>query len=87
MITYSVPEKFDKARRDDGASFNCPNGHSLSYSKSNLDIANEKITKLETDLKHAKANANYWQNEDHRSERRIIALKGHLTRLRNQLNK
>ena len=36
-ITFAVPDTWDKARRNDGKGFYCPNGHSLFYGKTTLE--------------------------------------------------
>lgn len=85
-IAFSVPKAFDDARLEDGVAFNCPNGHSLVYKKSKLDYANEKIEKLEKDLTHARGNRDMWKSWYESSNRTVIALKGHITRLKNKLS-
>jgi len=86
-IQFSVTKAFDKKRREDGAGFNCPNGHVLEYKKTDLDYANDKIAKLQKDFKYSKGNRDMWKGWYEMEKRTTTALKGHLTRLRNKLNR
>lgn len=85
-IAFSVPKAFDDARKEDGVAFNCPNGHSLVYKKSKLDIANEEIEKIGKSLAVIRENRDMWKGWYEMERRSVTALKGHLTRLKNRLN-
>jgi len=42
-IAFAVPEYFDRKRREDGATFYCPNGHAQCYSET-------RVAQLEREL-------------------------------------
>lgn len=74
-VLFAVPEKLLDARRFDGKSFHCPNGHSLVFK----DSDREKITRERDRLRDqtARLTANLDQTEASRR-----AYKGQATRLK-----
>ena len=92
-IAFSVPKAFDDARQNDGIAFNCPNGHSIAYQKSKIDICNEAIEELEKENLDLKRSREGWMNtvdileKSNKSFRnQLVAYRGHITRLRNKLS-
>lgn len=49
-VEFCVPRDFDKKRRQDGKTFHCPNGHSLSYRETELDRVRAQVRRLERRL-------------------------------------
>lgn len=42
-IPFAVPQEFDGARRRDGKDFSCPNGHLMSYIRTELDRLRDQL--------------------------------------------
>ena len=42
-ITFALENEYDDRRRADGTSFYCPNGHQMSYGKSEADKLREQL--------------------------------------------
>lgn len=86
-IAHSIPiELYNKARQD-GKSWNCPNGHSLVFSEYEADKLRRQVARLEKYFKQEKSSKDWWMNEDKKNANKIRALRGHNTRLRNKLKK
>ena len=86
-IAHSIPiELYNKASRD-GASWTCPNGHNLVFTEYEADKLRRKVEQLEKQLQHTRDSKSWWMKEDVKNARRIRALRGHNTRLRNKLKK
>lgn len=77
-LVFAVPNEWNRQRRQDKATFYCPNGHGQRYSKSDADDLREQ---LETE----RASAEFWRKRNSESERRIAAQKGQATKLRKRL--
>ena len=82
-VRFGITKQLHDQRRKDGDAFYCPNGHSLTYGKSEAD-------KLRRQLQQKQAQsdryAGYWESEKQESSRiarTAIALRGHITRLKN----
>lgn len=68
-ITYALPQRVVEDRRETGRSWYCPNGHTLSFTKSESDRLREESQRLQRKLDDEKANAAWWRNRAD-SERR-----------------
>lgn len=84
-VTYAAPERLFQNRKDQGGSWYCPNGHSLSFTKTTVTELNEKLA-------NEKHNTEWWRqratNADQRAdtaERSRSALKGQLTKERRRV--
>lgn len=83
-IEFGMPAQYNSARREDGKSFYCPNGHSLSYGNGE----NEKLRRERDRLKQQQAR---WDDERRELQGRIeaegrrrAAARGQVTRLKNR---
>lgn len=69
---FALTNRMEKNRRADGASFYCPNGHSMSFSGENEAVRRERdrlkqeVARLEQEVESAKASAQ-------RAHRRVAA--------------
>lgn len=70
-IIFALPMNYYNARTKDGKSFHCPNGHSLTFGKSQLDDAKTSLRNSETRLDEA--------------ERLISNQKGQITKLKKKV--
>ena len=86
-IRFGVPESYLARRRDDGDSFYCPNGHSLSYHETNLDRERKKRERAERLIESERSNARFWKERARSEERSKTAIKGHLTRRKKELRR
>ena len=87
-VVFAIPNWFDDAKRENGESLYCPNGHSMSYNSERQK--REKALKRENERLQAQV-----ENRDARLTRVIAdrdhldrsarALRGHLTRIKNRI--
>lgn len=77
-LVFSVPSVWDQGRRENGAGFFCPNGHSLSYRESEAD-------KLRKRLAEAERKALWERERAATAERKLVAAKGETTKLRKRI--
>jgi predicted RNA-binding Zn-ribbon protein involved in translation (DUF1610 family) len=78
-IGFAIPDNLFRARRDDGASFYCPNGHFIGWKAANEQARLERALKSERDrvaTERARADG---------AEASLRTTKGHVTRLRKQV--
>lgn len=81
-VVFAIPDRMTKERREDGQTFYCPNGHSLSYHESDT-------TKLRRQLADAKRDVDWFRDAEQRereqrqiAERSLTATKGVVTKMR-----
>lgn len=72
---FGLTQAFIKKRGEDGATFYCPNGDKIRY-------GTPEVTRLRSQLDQAQADARWQRGARERTERSLIATKGHLTRAR-----
>lgn len=80
-IFFAVTEEFEKRRTNDGKSFYCPHGHSMSYgdtTRDKLKREQEKTARLVSQLDQKRAALEY-------TERRRRAVKGQLTKVKKRV--
>lgn len=87
-ITFAITATVERKLRNTGKSFNCPNGHSLSY---NDDKEIDQLKKLrESDLRQIQSlneRVESYMRENKHLSARINSLLGVITRLRKRLGK
>lgn len=84
-VIYGIGGEYEERRRDDGKSWQCPNGHSQMFTKSAATKEKERADKAEQRLRWAEAREAAQRRERESAERSAAAYKGHLTRLRNRV--
>ena len=77
-ITYGFPESYEKKRRVDHKTWTCPNGHTLSF------CGESEQERLSRELKVSERLRESCRKSRESAERSNSALRGHLTRKRNQ---
>jgi hypothetical protein len=93
-MVFMVPKGFTRERMRDTRTFWCPNGHQMSYAKSEADRLKDKLLAQEqatataqkaADLEHRRRR----EAEDslQHTERRLAAQKSVTTRLKNRVSK
>ena len=78
---FAITEEYVARRRDDGKTFYCPSGHSMSYTDTTqrqLQRERDRSARLAAQLDQARA-------ERDATERRRRATKGQLTRVKNRV--
>jgi hypothetical protein len=72
---YAVTSNFQSTRKEDKATFYCPNGHPQSYTKSTAQTLQEKVTNLETIKNRVMLERDEAVARAHRAEKKLEALK------------
>lgn len=62
-ITYAGPKRFFENRQEKGGNWHCPNGHSLSFTKTEAQELREKLAA-------EKRNTEWWRERDRASRKR-----------------
>lgn len=73
-IEFGLPDNYIERRRKDGRSFYCPNGHLLSWSKTEADRLRDELAKEKHRAEQAQANAQFWQGQSTRANEREAAV-------------
>jgi hypothetical protein len=81
-VTFGLPERMLKARRDDGAIFYCPSGHQNVFRKTLADRLRADLATTQARLTAAHRRADGEAERRKAAERSTSALKGQMTRLR-----
>jgi hypothetical protein len=77
-IEWAIPSNFLRVKKQEKTSIFCPNGHSMSYTTTEID-------RLKTELAAAEANAKLERERRERAERETSAARGLATKARNEL--
>lgn len=81
-IAFAYPEDFRAARKDDGRTIYCPNGHNLSYHETNAD----KLKKQLATERRWYADQLEAATADAKHQKRIAAAaKGRITKMKNRI--
>lgn len=80
-VIYALPESYAKNRRQDGASWQCPNGHGVSY-HGDYDKLKEQLRQAEADTKWYKDAERRAADARDAAQNSLKTTKGHVTRLR-----
>lgn len=81
-ILFGIPEDYETKRREDHASFYCPNGHSLSFARG--ETKEQMRKRLEREAANARQDAEWYRERLGETERSRNALRGVVTRQRNR---
>lgn len=79
-IHFGVTQEWNRRLLDQGGPFWCPKGHRQVYCES-------LVQKLEKRLKRAEDNRVFWKDQAKAGERSKIALRGVVTKKKNQLKR
>ena len=85
-IVYGVPEYFANALREVGGGYYCPNGHRLRWSETDADKERKRAERAERELRFSQDALTREQDRAERERRTAVALRGHLTRMRNRIS-
>lgn len=74
-VRFGVPFGFTQYRRDDKRAFYCPNGHSMSYRESDLDVMRRERDRLKQENARLAQEANENAEAARRAEAEAVRLK------------
>jgi hypothetical protein len=84
-IQFAVPESWDRNRRRAGDGFFCPNGHSLTYGKSEADKLKQQLKTRDAQLSSVRDQCQAAQADAMTQRRRASAARGQVTRIKNRI--
>jgi hypothetical protein len=84
-VVFAITIEYEDRRRDDGRSFQCPNGHGNAWSESEADRQRRRAEIAERNLRYAHSARDAARDQAAAAERSAAAYRGHLTRLRNKV--
>ena len=70
-VTYGIPARLTESHKENGSKWYCPNGHSISFTRSAADEARAEAAKLRKKLEDEKANAAWWRDRSAASDKRV----------------
>lgn len=82
---FGCEEDLIEARRKDGRTFYCPNGHRLSYKDSEVERLRKETQRLARRAENLEAQRDQLTTSVEHERRRVATYKGHLTRTRNRI--
>lgn len=87
-VSFAVEDGFDDRRRNDHATFYCPNGHTLSYSgKTEAEKERARADRLQKQVEQREADIRFEQRRLDNERRAHAATKGKLTKTKNRVAK
>jgi len=84
FVIYAVPEALLQRKNSEGGSWYCPNGHNLSYKKSQLAELEEKLKKEKETSEFWRKRNNNLENKNLELQQQISAKKGVITKMKNR---
>lgn len=84
-IPYGLPEGFCEERQEDGRSWRCPNGDSLSYHETDAMRLSRQLEAAKRREEYAKIRANGEEARRRQAERRAAAARGQVTRIKRRV--
>ena len=82
---FAMEDSIYAARREDGETFTCPNGHEQYFSESENKKLRDEIKRLELRVERYQNDSRYWRSRYHRVSRSLSATKGVVTKLKMKL--
>jgi hypothetical protein len=84
-LQFAVPESWDRNRRRTGDGFFCPNGHPLTYGKSEADKLKQQLKAKDAQLSSARDQYQAAMNDAMVQRRRASAARGQVTKIKNRV--
>lgn len=82
---YAVGANFIQERRRTGITFYCPEGHTASFRETETDRLRKQLAQTTSSLDQVKASRDYERGRRERTERRLSAAKGQVTKIKNRV--
>ena len=86
-IVFGIPKAMERRRRKDGETFYCPNGHPMSWNKTEADREREKREQAERRLAQERARRDQAEAEAAHEKRRRAAAQGQVTKMKKRTGK
>jgi septal ring factor EnvC (AmiA/AmiB activator) len=84
-VHFGMTKHLEQQRRKDGGSFFCPNGHSLSYGKSEAAKLREELARTQGQLTHARDQRDAAEAHRRTVEKQLGASRGQVTKLQKRV--
>lgn len=84
-ITFGMPDHYMKKRREDGATFYCPNGHALHYKATKVDELKKQLEQANRTAEQYRNWCKAEQNDHQHTRNRLSATKGVLTKTKKRV--
>jgi len=84
-VIFAITAEYESRRRQDGRSFRCPNDHSMSYGKSEVEKERDRAATLERRLKFAEGREVHLKDQLQATEYQRRAAKGQLTKAKKRI--
>lgn len=85
-IDFGIGDDFMRRRREDHATFYCPNGHSNVYREDNeAQTLRKQLARANERARVASESERFFREKAAHERRSAAATRGHLTRLRNRI--
>jgi pantothenate kinase type III len=85
-VVFAVDRTLEAMWRRDRTQFFCPNGHGQSYTKSEADRLREQLETAKRETEQQRAEAERQRQFRVEAERRVIAQRGVVTKLKKRVN-
>jgi len=79
-ITFAVPIRWIKERRDHSGEFYCPNGHVRVFRESEVD-------RLRREVRQANESRDWYKRQVEARDKQLAASRGQMTKLRNRIQR
>ena len=86
-IQFAAPNVFLEKRREDGKTLYCPNGHSLSWGKTDIDRLREQLEREKARLESARKALTVEVQEHQQTKHALRGQKAANTRIKNRIAK
>lgn len=84
-VVFAMPKSLEQRRRADGASFYCPNGHSMLFRETEVTKLEKRLAAQREHSEWLAAERQRAKDEAARARRQASAARGQLTKLRNRV--
>lgn len=84
-VIYALSAHMRNEREENGGSWHCPNGHKLSYTKSQVQREREKREATERLLRQTESRAERLSDQVGLERKRTASYKGQVTRIKNRV--
>jgi len=82
---FAMPRRLYNARRQDGRTFYCPNGHPMVFSQSEVDRLKGELAKAARNLELSETRRRQANERADAIERSRSAIKGQVTKIKNRI--
>jgi len=85
-VLYAIPFTMNNNRKENGGTWYCPNGHPLEFTKNRSEELQNQLNNTTQLLADKNASLNYHLKLSEGYRNTIKTYKGHVTRLKNNVN-